>query len=221
MPSTSAARPTGWQFGLPAAHQWYDRAYCRCWDLLHRVHTCGDIHPRNLDMPAELREYSAYYMPTHPKHIRLLLRTLPLAKGRYTLVDYGSGKGRVILSAMSFPFRSIVGIEAAPQLHRLAEENIRSYRGRQACSNVRSVCMDVRDHQVEPTESVYYFFSPFTEPIMRPVLENIFHSLREHPRDAFLVYVNPELRSIIDGSGLFRIFGQGKYSTVWRFTEGT
>lgn len=209
------------RLGPPAAYRWRDHTYCRCWDLLHGVATCGEIHPRDLNMPGDLRRYSAGYMPTHPRHARLLFQSLPLSAGRYTLVDFGSGKGRVLVTAMGFPFRSVVGVEISPELDGIAQRNLRRYRGKRACRDVRSLCMDVREYAIEPTPSVYYFFSPFTEPVMRPVLENIFRSLGQHPRDCFIMYVNAELDRLIEGSGLFQVFGASQYSTVWRFTGKT
>ena len=44
------------------------------------------------------------------------------------LLDYGSGKGRVLVwAAASFPLRRIIGVELDPQLHALAEANIRNW----------------------------------------------------------------------------------------------
>src|SRR5579863_4122649 len=43
----------------------------------------------------------------------------------YTFIDFGSGKGRALLLASEFPFKRILGLEFAPELHTAAETNIR------------------------------------------------------------------------------------------------
>jgi hypothetical protein len=45
----------------------------------------------------------------------------------FTFIDLGSGKGRVLLMAAAYGFKRIIGVEFMPELHRVAEENIRKY----------------------------------------------------------------------------------------------
>src|ERR1700722_6642663 len=53
-----------------------------------------------------------YYAPTRPKWVRQALGHLP-SRGRqeYTFIDFGSGKGRVLLMAARLGFRRLYGIE--------------------------------------------------------------------------------------------------------------
>ena len=207
--------------GVPAASTWYQRAYSRWWDWRHRVATSGDIPPEKLKMRPELQRHSTNYMPTHPRHLRLLFNMLPLETGEYTLIDFGSGKGRVLTMAVSFPFREVIGIEGAHDLHVLAEANLRRFRGRRLCRSARSLCLDVRSFPIPPVKSVYYFFHPFAEPVMLSVLHNICRSLQETPRDCFLVYVNAELKVLVENTGMFELFASSTYSSIWRFARAT
>jgi hypothetical protein len=45
----------------------------------------------------------------------------------FTFIDLGSGKGRALLMASAYPFKRIIGVEFMPELHRVAQENIRKY----------------------------------------------------------------------------------------------
>jgi hypothetical protein len=195
----------------------YSFACCHLWDWSHSVKTCGEIPQERLQLPPELRKYSAVYAASHPKLVRQLFDSLPLdTNGRFRLVDFGSGKGRVLLQALGYPFLQIEGIEADPQLHAIAEENLRRYRGIRRCASARSVCMDARSYEYSAANAVYFFYSPFRGPIMDAVLEKLFNSLRTYRRDVFLVYVNPERAKQIDDSGLFVAYSAGKYARVWR-----
>ena len=63
---------------------------------------------------------------------------------RLTFVDYGAGKGRVLLLASEHPFAAVGGIEFAEELHDDAVMNIAQYpRSRMKCRNVECVLEDV------------------------------------------------------------------------------
>jgi hypothetical protein len=79
--------------------------------------------------------------------------------------------------------------------------------------------MNALVYDIPLANSVYFFFSPFYGPVMRAVLGRIFQSLKDYPRDTFLVYVNPLQKELIDESGTFVPFSSGKYATVWRFCD--
>jgi hypothetical protein len=194
----------------------YFHSYCYLWDVLHNVRTCGEIPQERLQLPQALRKYSAIYAASHPKLVRQLFDSLPLDTTRFRLVDFGSGKGRVISLALGYPFLHIEGIEADLQLHAIAEENLRTYRGIRRCAFARSVCMDARDYEYDTSNAVYFFYTPFRGPVMQTVWGKLFDSLRNHARDVFLVCVNPEQAPEIDGSGLFVLYSTGKYAKVWR-----
>jgi predicted RNA methylase len=55
-----------------------------------------------------------------------LLRNIGEDLHRFSFVDFGSGKGRVLLVASHYPFREVVGVEFSPELQKIAEGNIRS-----------------------------------------------------------------------------------------------
>ena len=42
----------------------------------------------------------------------------------FSFVDYGSGKGRVLMLAAAYPFRRILGVEFSESLDRVARDNI-------------------------------------------------------------------------------------------------
>jgi hypothetical protein len=159
---------------------------------------------------------STLYIPTHPCLLRELFNALPLENGPYYLIDFGSGKGRVILYASQYPFREITGIELDPVLHATAVRNIASFRGPRRCPSVRSVCMDFREFEIPSAPAVYFLYHPLRGEFMVRLLERICAAVAAAPRDAFLVYVNPEQAAAVDRSGVFRRFRVDSYSVVWR-----
>jgi hypothetical protein len=67
------------------------------------------------------------YFATEPWLFEQLMQALPIDFTQFTFIDLGSGKGRVLLMASAYPFKRIIGVEFMPELHRVAQENIRKY----------------------------------------------------------------------------------------------
>ena len=95
-------------------------------------------------LPEILARVSNDYSPTPRSTFFKLLRHLDVDYARFTFIDFGCGKGKVLLLAAELPFQRIIGIEFSPALARVAEENLKSYRGKRRCSNVQVTCADVR-----------------------------------------------------------------------------
>ena len=181
------------------------------YDLRHRVRTRGVVPIAELGLTRD----SIQYEGIAPKTLRKALAALgPL--DRYTFVDLGSGMGRAMLVASELPFRRIVGVEIAPELHAIACENVRRYRGRQQCRDIHLLQLDALRYEPAGEETVFFFNFPFREAFMTRVVGNIERSLETHPRRAFLVFVNPETAHVVDRSPAFEPFITDKYFRIWR-----
>ena len=68
-----------------------------------------------------------FYVATTASLIYEVIEALALPPDVFAFVDMGSGKGRALLVASEFAFAKIVGIELSPQLHRIAQNNVKRY----------------------------------------------------------------------------------------------
>ena len=189
------------------------------WDLSHAVSTCGNQAPSTGNVTESAKgavQHAILYMPTHPKLVHRIFKILDLEPGRYDFIDFGSGKGRVLLIASQYPLRQVTGVEFDSRLNEIACANIRTFRGARRCEMVRSVCLDAQTYDLPARDTVFFFFFPFRKPVMEVVLERIRQSLENHPRDGFLVYVNPELGYLVDAAGAFTPFHTDQYCRIWR-----
>jgi hypothetical protein len=157
------------------------------------------------------------YQPTDPALFQEMLASLKIDFRDFTFVDIGSGKGRTLLMASDHPFRRIVGVELLPELHRVAQENIRKYKSdSQQCFALESLCDDAREFVFPPEPTLLYLFNPLPEPGLVQLIANLERSLREHPRQLFVIYHNPVLEHALAGRGLKRIGGTHQYSIFRR-----
>jgi len=116
----------------------------------------------------------------------------------FTLIDLGSGKGRVLLMASDYPFKRIIGVEFMPELHRSAGKNIAGYSNdRQLCRQIETLCMDARDFQFPEGPLVLYLFNPFSESTFAQVLENLRRSVEQSPRPAYIAYRFTEFENLL------------------------
>ena len=181
------------------------------YDLHHRVRTRGVVPVTELGLTRD----SVQYEGIAPKTLRKAIAALGPVDG-YTFVDLGSGMGRAVLVASEFPFRRIVGVEIAPELHAIAGRNLRRYRGRQQCRDIHVMQLDALRYEPANEETVFFFNFPFREAFMTRVVGNIERSLETHPRRAFLVFVNPETAHVVDRSPAFEPFITDKYFRIWQ-----
>jgi SAM-dependent methyltransferase len=142
-----------------------------------------------------------------------MLRNLPVSDvSRYTFIDMGSGKGRMLLLAAELPFRRIVGVEFASDLNTLARKNAKNYRNsNQACFQIEPLNMDATQFEFPTEPSIIYFFHPFERFVMEPVIRNLDRSLGEHPRDVILVYFNPVLSDVVEAASNLRVHARTNY----------
>jgi SAM-dependent methyltransferase len=151
-----------------------------------------------------------FYVATTASVIYEILNSLALQADTFAFVDMGSGKGRALLVASEFAFAKIVGIELSSHLHRIAQENIERYRpSSQQCTDFDLRCMNVVDYEYGPAPPVLFLFDPFGRETLRSVVANLEASLRENPRDAYVVYVYPQFEDVLQDSPVLRKVGDG------------
>ncbi len=151
------------------------------------------------------REHGHDYRPTPCSLFEWTVAAIDYDLSRLTFVDYGAGKGRVLLLASQHPFAAIGGIEFAEELHDDAIMNIAQFpRSRMKCRNVECVLDDASQVGPPDGEAVHYFFNPFSREVFAEVLNNLVVSYRKRPRRLYLILIEPVATDLIDNSGVFQ-----------------
>ena len=186
-------------------------------DVTRGVRTGGTAILNELTILGDASD-SKLYLPVRPRRARQALRALPIADyAEYTFIDMGSGKGRMLLLAAEHPFRRILGIEFAAELHRQAVQNIVACRGvwlrrRQ----IESVAMDAAEFRFPDDNLVLYFFNPFGNATMRRILGELHASLKRRPRDVLLVTLFSEFEASIADAGYLRLYRRMHRCHIYR-----
>lgn len=102
------------------------------------------------------------------------------------IVDYGCGKGRVALYLNHQIGCDAIGVDYNDCLIDVANENKKRLN-----SNVDFYCMNAEDYQITDEDS-FYFFNPFSERILRKVINQIIISIYDNPRKVKLFFYYPD-----------------------------
>jgi hypothetical protein len=190
---------------------------CRLYDWRHDVRTCGDVTLAGLEIVGGSVEHGAPYVPSHPRFLYEILRTLDIDFSRYHFVDLGSGKGRVLLVASEFPFQRIVGVEFASELHAIAVDNVKRYRSAtQRCRDIACIHGDAMKFSFPDAPIILFMYNPFGPAVMVPVLRNLQQSIERNPRDVILLYAAPFHGQLVEQETSLRRVATGRYHNTYR-----
>ena len=152
------------------------------------------------------------YVATKTRFLRRFFAEIPPPAGG-VLVDFGCGKGRVLLVASRYPFRRIVGVEFSPELCAVARRNIEIYKRKAGIPyNLEIWEGDAARYPIQDDETVFFFFNPFDERVLAPVIANICKSLDQCPRKAWIIYHAPICREVLDRNPRFRQRAERQYA---------
>jgi SAM-dependent methyltransferase len=156
-----------------------------------------------VDSPAAL--YAVRYEPSPARLVRDQLNKLNVNEAQFTFIDFGSGKGRVLLIAAERRFREVIGIEFSRELHEIALRNITRLPHLAQGTRVRSINGDAAEVELPTSYLVCYFNNPFGPPIISKVAERLLAHHRDHGCHILVVYVDPRHRHVFEKCGIFRI----------------
>jgi hypothetical protein len=190
----------------------------REFDLQYGVDTAGFVPLDRLGFSSASKDNGFAYDPIEPEKFNRTVGSVPLKHEDYVFIDFGSGKGKAVLLASELPFKKAIGVEFAPELHRIAEQNLRIFRSaNQKCKDLEAVCEDATTYPLPRVPTVLYFFNPFGAEVMARVIENVRRSYHEHPRELVVIYVTPVVEELWDRADFVeKVSSQKGYCSVYR-----
>lgn len=194
--------------------------YVSEFDRLHGVDTDGKFggwtYLSDLDIASSNWIDGHDYLPIDPDRFKSVLDSIDTGFEGFTFIDFGSGKGRALLMASEYPFQRIMGLEFSPELHRVAQQNIKRYSSpTQKCRNIESLNVDFANFTLPPEALVLFFFDPCRGRVLAEVMAGIRRSVVACPRPVYVAYVAPrsEVEQLFASAGLLReIYRSSKMS---------
>ncbi|MFZ3580446.1 SAM-dependent methyltransferase [Virgibacillus sp. DJP39] len=152
------------------------------YDKLLNINTGGN--------PKELHRSIHYYPyePTQYSALKILFNNFEVNKTDH-VVDYGSGKGRLIFYINYFYQAEGVGIEMDETLHHIAVQNQSSYliKNSKSTDKINFLCCLAEAYEIKPADNLFYFFNPFSKEIFMTIVNKILISVEHNPREIELI----------------------------------
>ena len=174
-------------------------------DEAHGTDTAGVLDGRKLGTGVTKGgNLASRYETTSAAAITTALDSVGADFSDFTFIDLGCGKGKPLMIASSYPFRRLIGVDSSATCIRIARRNIGDYGpDRIDPSRVELLTMDVEEFEFPAGPLVIYLFNPFPAKLMERVIAKLERSLRDEPREAAIVYVNPQAIAALAHSSLF------------------
>ena len=185
--------------------------------MAYGAETEGIREVGSLDIASDNARHAVRYQPTPHEVASKILHGLPIDHGQYTFLDFGAGKGRILLIAAEFPFQAVIGIEFSRELCQVAKNNIGNIAHEMRVA-LRIECQhaDVTVFPLPDTPLVCYFYNPFDSVIMQVVIDRLAASLKHTPREIYIVYVHPEHRALFELAGCWQIVEEDEFHVIYR-----
>lgn len=121
--------------------------------------------------------------------LKTMLDSIPIRYEDFVFIDLGSGKGRALFVAANYAFRRIVGVEYSRHLHDIAVKNVETYSNpARKCLDIESVCGDAATYDLPKEPCFLFLLNPFDQTVMELVKRNIIASLKQSPRELWILY---------------------------------
>lgn len=168
----------------------------------------GIVNLKKLTITGANKEFGHRYIAIRPDEFDAAFKALPINVSGFTFIDIGSGKGRALILAARHPFKQIIGVEFARELHMAAQANATRLN-----APITNLWMDATQYSFPAGPLLIYLYNPFGAPIMDQVAKNA--SLASGP--VFVMYLNAFQEKSWTDCGFTRI-AQGPTFSILELT---
>jgi SAM-dependent methyltransferase len=172
-------------------------------DLLYGSETSTIREVGTLDVESANVRHAVRYQPSSADLVRNAFEQLQLDLTEFTFIDFGSGKGRVLLLAAEYPFSQVIGVEFSRELNDIAQQNIEKMPARlKRAGRVSSVWCDAAEFELPNTDLVCYFYNPFGSAVLAPLATKLAAQAGRHR--TIVLYVDARYPEIFEDTARFR-----------------
>jgi|SRR5690625_1297583 len=142
-------------------------------------------------------KHDSPYEATPYSFLARLFDELPLTK-EDRLVDFGSGKGRLLFYLHDRFRLRVTGVEKSEELHQIARKNKDIYckERKGARQQINLINQSAENYNLRKEDNIFYFFNPFSLTIFKQVITNILSSAQQYNRPIRLIFYYPRQKYI-------------------------
>ncbi len=164
----------------------------KAFDIENSVDTSSNVIVDDLDVEKEISKHCVHYEPTRVWLFEEIFANISVDYKEYTMIDVGSGKGRVLILASKFPFKQIIGVEISKILHKIAIKNIEIHSNKSKISKkIILICKNIDQYDIPNDNVLLFLYNPFDAFFMKNILNNLKKHHETTGKKIILIYVNP------------------------------
>jgi SAM-dependent methyltransferase len=189
-------------------------------DAKYHIDTQMSVALADLETTAPGAKFANRYQGSPLAVLHRIIRRLKVDRQRFTFIDLGSGKGRVLLIAAQYPFKSVIGIEFSKKLHDIALTNIQQVAGAGATrTRVASINCDAGEFDFsEIGDKIVFCYNSFAADLMIRVLDNL-SAPAHNPGETIFAYLGGIPSAVSQKLQFFPIIDKGEILTEFRTYE--
>jgi len=158
------------------------------WDKEHNVETTGFMDLNDVNVVGPNKAEGEWVSATSATFFNYLSRYFPKNRAKFTLIDLGSGQGKVLLMSRLFGFRKIIGVEFVTEACDLAKRNVESFRDSKDLHTPTEVLnLDASTYEFPVDNLMLMLFNPFSPKLWDVMMKNLESSLKQTPRKVILI----------------------------------
>lgn len=147
-----------------------DRAFDRRWG----TETSRLANLSSLAVDQARARHGVRYQPSTGDALSRVVAAFGIDPARYTFVDYGCGKGRICMLAARMGFADVIGVEFAPELCAIAEQNIAAFVAAGGTPVPPTIILGDAGAFAPPAGPMFaYLYNPFGAPVLDEVVANL------------------------------------------------
>ena len=150
--------------------------------------------------------HATKYMPVNYYVLERLMKEIVKYSNNKTFLDIGCGKGRALVTAASFGFEQITGIDFSKEFCKDALATTNLYSQKNPSVHYTIINMDAFNYDIPNDITTLFIFNPFDDVIMSRVIANILISQQNYPRTIRVMYANPVHKSLFLEKGFVEIY---------------
>lgn len=184
------------------------------YDLIHKTDTQQYRPIKNYKSKNQKAlQHAVQYQPAYRTVIKHAFEeALKLIDMPGSFLDIGSGKGKVLIESMRYPFTKIYGVEIEKELCEIAESNIK--RVAKDATNYEVIHSDIQHFTFPKDLSLVFLFNPFDEVLTKQVFKRLEDFRITTNRKLMVIYVNPLYLHLLSNVKILQVWKKKMQDSV-------
>jgi SAM-dependent methyltransferase len=175
------------------------------WDRFNGLDFLTNIEPEEVGLNSKEAHKSS---PSGNKYLEKVLTDLNISS-QDSIIDIGCGKGSAMRTMLKFPFAQVHGIELSERIATIATRNFKRLNSNRSRIFLGNACT-FKEYE---SYNFIYFYNPFPENVMVPVIIALIESIRTFERELIIIYNNATCHDAVVKENIF--IKTGTYPDEW------